>query len=159
MVPEQAGGTGFQEELPGSWHSASIFLNTGFFRCSISAVHCWFYLFLERFWLLTLMTLDHGVLQTKTLMLGPNPQRFLIELKWLKSGHQYIFICSSRGFPGGSESKESACKLGDLGSVGKIPWRRGWQPTPVFLPGESPWTEEPGGLQSMQSQSRTRLSN
>ena len=29
---------------------------------------------------------------------------------------------------------------------GKIPWRRAWQPTPVFLPGESPWTEEPGGL-------------
>ena len=22
------------------------------------------------------------------------------------------------------------------------------QPTPVFLPGESPWTKEPGGLQS-----------
>jgi len=21
-------------------------------------------------------------------------------------------------------------------SVGKIPWRRAWQPTPVFLPGE-----------------------
>ena len=33
--------------------------------------------------------------------------------------------------------------------VGKIPWRRAWQPTPVFLPGESPWTEEPGRLQSM----------
>ena len=32
--------------------------------------------------------------------------------------------------------------------VGKIPWRRKWQPIPVFLPGESPWTEEPGGLQS-----------
>ena len=31
----------------------------------------------------------------------------------------------------------------------KIPWRREWQPTPVFLPGESQWTEEPGGLQSM----------
>ena len=30
--------------------------------------------------------------------------------------------------------------------VRKIPWRRKWQPTPVFLPGESPWTEEPGGL-------------
>ena len=30
-----------------------------------------------------------------------------------------------------------------------IPWRRAWQPTPVFLPGESPWTEEPGGLQTM----------
>ena len=33
--------------------------------------------------------------------------------------------------------------------VGKIPCRRAWQPTPVFLPGESPGTEEPGGLQSM----------
>ena len=32
--------------------------------------------------------------------------------------------------------------------VGKIFWRRAWQPTPVFLPGEPPWTEEPGGLQS-----------
>ena len=27
--------------------------------------------------------------------------------------------------------------------------RRAWQPTPVFVPGESPWTEEPGGLYSM----------
>ena len=25
-------------------------------------------------------------------------------------------------------------------------WRRKWQPTPVFVPGESPTTEEPGGL-------------
>ena len=30
--------------------------------------------------------------------------------------------------------------------------RRGWQPTPVFLPGESPWTGEPGKLQFMGSQ-------
>ena len=51
--------------------------------------------------------------------------------------------------------KESTCqcrrhKSSGLDSwVGKIPWRRKWQPTPVFLPGESPWTEEPGGLQSM----------
>ena len=36
--------------------------------------------------------------------------------------------------------------------VGKIPWRRAWQPTLVFLPGESPWTEEPGRLQYMGSQ-------
>ena len=34
----------------------------------------------------------------------------------------------------------------------KILWRRAWQPTPVFLPGESPWTEEPGGLLSTGSQ-------
>ena len=36
--------------------------------------------------------------------------------------------------------------------VGKIAWRRAWQPTSIFLPGESPQTEEPGGLQSMVSQ-------
>ena len=35
-----------------------------------------------------------------------------------------------------------------------------WQPTPVFLPGKIPWTEDPGRLQSMGSQkSRTRLSD
>ena len=33
-----------------------------------------------------------------------------------------------------------------------------WQPTPVLLPGESPRTEEPGGLQSMRWQ-RVRLSS
>ena len=32
------------------------------------------------------------------------------------------------------------------------PWRRAWQPTSVFLSGESPWTEEPGVLQSFRSQ-------
>ena len=38
-------------------------------------------------------------------------------------------------------------QLGDLGLIpglGRSPWRRAWQPTPVFLPGESLWTEEPG---------------
>ena len=29
---------------------------------------------------------------------------------------------------------------------------RAWQPTPVLLPGETPWTKEPGGLHFMQSQ-------
>ena len=33
--------------------------------------------------------------------------------------------------------------------VGKIPGRRAWQPTPLFLPRESSWTEKPGGLQSI----------
>ena len=37
-------------------------------------------------------------------------------------------------------TQKSACNAGDPGFnpwVGKIPWRRAWQPTPVFLPGES----------------------
>ena len=41
----------------------------------------------------------------------------------------------------------NAQDIRDAGSVPrKIPSRRAWQPTPVFLPGESPRTEEPGGL-------------
>ena len=44
------------------------------------------------------------------------------------------------GFPGGSEGKESTCNAGDPGStpgLGRFPCRGAWQPTPVFLPGES----------------------
>ena len=55
-------------------------------------------------------------------------------------------------FPGGSDGKEFAYNEGDLDSIsglGKILWRRSPRPIPVFLPGESPWTKEPGGLQSM----------
>ena len=53
------------------------------------------------------------------------------------------------GFPGGSDSKESAGNTRDLGSIpglGRSPEGRAWQPTPVFLPRKSPWTEEPNGL-------------
>ena len=59
------------------------------------------------------------------------------------------------GFPAGTRGKEPACQCRRHKRhrfhpwVGKIPWRRAWQPTPVFLPGESPWTEEPGRLQSI----------
>ena len=35
---------------------------------------------------------------------------------------------------------------------GEDPLEEAWQPTSVFLPGELPWTEEPGGLQSIGSQ-------
>ena len=43
------------------------------------------------------------------------------------------------GFPGGSVVKNLLqCMRPGLNPwVGKIPWRRAWQPTPVFLPGES----------------------
>ena len=64
-------------------------------------------------------------------------------------------VLYSLGFPGGSDGKESTCNMGDLGSIpglGRSPGGREWQPTPVFLPGGYPWTEEPGGLQSMGSQ-------
>ena len=47
-----------------------------------------------------------------------------------------------RGFPGGTSGKEAACQCRKLKRfrfdpwVGKIPWRRAWQHTPVLLPEE-----------------------
>ena len=60
----------------------------------------------------------------------------------------------TEGFPGSSAGKESTCNAGDPGFSGvrKVPWRRDRLPTPIILPGESLWTEEPSGLQSMGSQ-------
>ena len=57
-------------------------------------------------------------------------------------------------FPGDSEDKASACNAGRPGFdpwIGKIPWRRTWQPTSVLLPVKSHrWRR--GRLQSMGSQ-------
>ena len=62
------------------------------------------------------------------------------------------------GLTGGTSGKEPAYQCGRHKIhrfnpwVRKIPWRKKWQATPVFFPGEFPWTEEPGGLQSIGSQ-------
>ena len=46
-------------------------------------------------------------------------------------------------FPEGSANKGSAFNTGNRGGkglipgLGRFPWRRKWQPTPVFLPAES----------------------
>ena len=54
------------------------------------------------------------------------------------------------GFPGGSNSKESACSAGNTSLIRKMALRRKLLPTPVFLPrefhrhrslaGYSPWS-------------------
>ena len=58
------------------------------------------------------------------------------------------------GFPCSSVSKESACNAGDPGSIpglGRSPGEGNGNPLHI-LAWEIPWTEEPGGLQSMGSQ-------
>ena len=68
----------------------------------------------------------------------------------------------SKDKKGGPRGKESTCqwrrskRCGFSPWVRKIPWRRAWQPTPVFA-WRLPWREEPGGLQSTGSQSQTQL--
>ena len=48
-----------------------------------------------------------------------------------------------QGFPSGAGIKNLPANAGDVRRhefnpwVAKIPWRKKWQPTPVFLPGES----------------------
>ena len=59
----------------------------------------------------------------------------LRSLGWALIQHDW---CSCKNGKCG-DSKESACNAEDLGSIpgfGKMPWRREWLPTPVFLPGE-----------------------
>ena len=48
-----------------------------------------------------------------------------------------LWYLSNMGFPGGASGKEPAYQKTHSIRVGKIPWRRAWQPTPVFLPGKS----------------------
>ena len=78
------------------------------------------------------------------------------DLKILKSengtlGRQRFYnigtFCTSWGFPGSTIVKEPICQCKTHKRwkfdpwVEKIPWRRTWQPTPVFLPGELWWCQ------------------
>ena len=60
----------------------------------------------------------------------------MLKKKWINTYYHCI-----RGFPGGAVVKESACQYRGCKRrefdhcTGKIPWRRKWQPTPVFLRG------------------------
>ena len=55
----------------------------------------------------------------------------------------YLLLSYILGSPGGASGKESTCQCRIHKRcrfnpwVRKIPWKRVWQPTPVFLPGES----------------------
>ena len=58
------------------------------------------------------------------------------------------------GFHGGSDGEESACNAGDPGSIpgsGRSPGE-GMATHSSCLAWRIPWTEKPGGLQSMGSQ-------
>ena len=68
-------------------------------------------------------------------------------------------------FPGGTSGKEPACQCRRLGRcefdpwVGKIPWRKKWQPTPLFLSRESHGRRSLAGYSPWCPKSWTRLSD
>ena len=63
--------------------------------------------------------------------------------KELDTTEQQTHLAFFMGFPSDPAVKESACNTGAAGDADLIPgwerfpWRRKWQPTPVFLPGDS----------------------
>ena len=60
--------------------------------------------------------------------------------EWYLPFYILISIYSTSCLPRWHSGKESTCQCGGWGFdpwVGKILWRRKWQPTPVFLPGRS----------------------
>ena len=75
--------------------------------------------------------------------------------------HKIMNSTHLKAFPGGASGKEPTCQCRRHKRrrfnpwVENVPWKRAWQPTPVFLPGESSWTEGPGGLRSIGLQNRT----
>ena len=80
--------------------------------------------------------------------------RLVITLHSVQVLH-YNTVHLKQVFPGGSDGKEFACNTGDPGSIpgsGKSPWE-GMAAHFSILAWRTPWSEESGGLQSMESQS------
>ena len=77
---------------------------------------------------------DKGRLHQDALTLGhPTPGLPRMQPRW-HACYGYLML------PGWLSGKEPICQCRRRGFdpwVGKIPWRRKWQPTPVFLPGKS----------------------
>ena len=69
------------------------------------------------------------------------------------------------GFPGGANGKEPACQCrghrntGSISASGRSPGEKGMATHSSILAWRIPWTEEPGGLQSIGLQSETQLSD
>ena len=78
-------------------------------------------------------------------------QKFFLK----ESGLNWPTLPQIRDFPGCSDSKESACNAGDPGWESlswEHPLEKGMATHSTILAWRIPWTEEPGGLQSMGSQ-------
>ena len=69
----------------------------------------------------------------------------------------FISLLLRVSFPGSSDGKESTCNAGDTGDAGSVPWlgkslEKKMVTHSSILAWKTPWTEEPGGLQSKGSQ-------
>ena len=108
---------------------------------------------MEDFYIIECDSSPEGCLKWQ-LFKKPNQERF-----WEACGTKSCI----RLLPGGAGGKEPAChcrrwkRREFTPRVGKIPWRRAWQPTPVFLPGESHGQGSLAAVVRGAAQSRTGL--
>ena len=107
----------------------------------------------------------HGILQARILewvavpfSRGPSQPRDWTQVSGLAGGFFTSWATREAHFQsipvhfllssGGASGKEPVCQCRRCKRCGfdpwvrKISWRGAWQPTPVLLPRESPWTEE-----------------
>ena len=88
-----------------------------------------------------------------------------VVLEWFKCAtsivHFISIIIITSGFTCGSVGKKIHMQCGGIPGfnppVGRIPWRRQWQPTPNTFAWRTPWSEEQDRQQSVRSQSWTWL--
>ena len=109
----------------------------------------------------------HGIFQARVLEWGaiaspiPKGKRFHFKLKGLDfivlatENHGKLLTGNYLGFPCGANSKEPACQCRSHKrhrfdpSIRKIAWGRKMKTHSSILAWEMPWTEKPGGLQSI----------
>ena len=95
-----------------------------------------------------------GLQRVRQDWLSMHAQAMICFLNWYQLYEDYSliwFVNSRGGFPGGANGKESDCNAGDLGLIfglGISPGEGNGNPL-QYSCWRIPWTEEPGGLQSM----------
>ena len=81
----------------------------------------------------------------KFLSVSIGPDWYYIDIIAIDPGfwQNVLYIVAS---PGGSDGKKSACNVGNLSSIPGLgrSLGGGHGNPPIFFPGESSWTEEPG---------------
>ena len=90
----------------------------------------------------------HFLLQEIFLTQGSNPHLLHWQTDSLQLSYHFIGLPTWQFTEPACQCRK--CKRCEINPcVGKIPWSRKWQLTPVYLPGRIPWTEECVRLQSM----------
>ena len=118
----------------GLYFSTIISSNVFFFPASVSTLSAFHtpFAWLLRHLMLSYRLLDYCSLLSHITRCELRPEWFIWPYSWV----HYYFLLSLMVLVVKSLPVQGHKRGGLDPRVGKIPWRRKWQPTPVFLPGE-----------------------